>query len=1089
MSVGKFSNSLSSATVENSASFIQLNFDFTLFKTEAPSEYKPVGQALSTYRRLNAETGAAHRTARKLGWLFEQVIPDTPELLKAYGLRVCDILRKPGINPTGSTADGPFREYVGADCTSLWAAATSGIPALGVHLLACMLARAWDAKIATAIWVELVKARQAEVLSKLGQNYNVSKASEMAARQDFLRSELAEWDTSARAWLARADEAQTSQRDQYLLIVKNVSLMTGNNTSPYRNVISAWTHAMITMERHLEGISQQVSDGGILYAISAWHLFPDLVYFGSGVKHIRFSDPLFTRHAVITLGLHEIASSPENSGPHWSLALSDLRFYGDPVPVESQEDRTRVSILQFQIILLGSVLESWRVPLNERLNAIKWVCALWTYLETTSPFDREDMPFSIHTSWLAGLAKAANHVLLARDEALEQCEDYLSHGERWGSRFLLDLNRQYQELRPYFGLCNPSIMASLQEPLDIDAGVEYLRQLAKHMGLKDNEAIICYSDRRIGYYEYCTAVSHSDPIHGDTHARWIKIRKISQGLQKYDTDFYPPCYKESAASRGSGDIDIDFRINMLRGRGEQCFEIGVDSLHDEDIFAPQDSYGLRKKVRVLLWDNPAPLFADIVDDSHVWSSKDDNANHCSCLAPPKPTMQADENSQSIHSRRPRFTLYKSTNTIDRRENFDFYIRTDSEHVNQIVAYDSRLSQAIHQSLAPSVGCQWLQSSLPHPNRVWDYIQCFAQSKTEPGLALPEQILTPSGLDWEISHGRAADLISNNIMSKQPADWLRSLELVRVIDEIYKRLPGATISLEVIEYPLIEAHWTAIPHTPKDFEARGVTYARGTGAMLKKMDRESSLACVAMMQTGVSNIKPSDLKEVMAMSSANSIFVAASLLTDPHEIVVPWDIRHIIGNVGYPGLNLMVAPAGVLRICRPKNEVQPLSNRSGYNYKREDKFNGSSLHLSFTGQRFPLVTTDIDTIDQDVFYLQSVVSLWDDGKHIADLNMLNIERENITRVNLDCHCAEAQTQAEGMDVRALDSWQDILRRPQRTAIMRAYQNWSARLAAMALLIQQEKGHIVAILGKEPLCWKCLKDVFAEPEPHLPEILID
>lgn len=73
---------------------------------------------------------------------------------------------------------------------------------------------------------------------------------------------------------------------------------------------------MITMEKHFQGIPQRASDGGILYAISSWHIFPDLAYFGNGVKQIRFSDPVFTRPATITLGLEEITASPENSSPH-----------------------------------------------------------------------------------------------------------------------------------------------------------------------------------------------------------------------------------------------------------------------------------------------------------------------------------------------------------------------------------------------------------------------------------------------------------------------------------------------------------------------------------------------------------------------------------------------------------------------------------------------------------------------------------------------------------------------------------------------------------------------------------------------------
>jgi hypothetical protein len=56
-----------------------------------------------------------------------------------------------------------------------------------------------------------------------------------------------------------------------------------------------------------------------------------------------------------------------------------------------------------------------------------------------------------------------------------------------------------------------------------------------------------------------------------------------------------------------------------------------------------------------------------------------------------------------------------------------------------------------------------------------------------------------------------------------------------------------------------------------------------------------------------------------------------------------------------------------------------------------------LHLSFTGQRFPVIATDMDTIDQAIFDLQSVVSLWEGGEHIADLNILDIQRKELTRV--------------------------------------------------------------------------------------------
>lgn len=683
------------------------------------------------------------------------------------------------------------------------------------------------------------------------------------------------------------------------------------------------------------------------------------------------------------------------------------------------------------------------MPTHERIDNIKWIDALWNYLEATCPFEKEAMPLSVCTSWLSCLAKAARYFLSSNDDARAVYEDYLSHGEEWASRFLLDSD---QELRPYFGLCNPLIMAALQEPLDIDAGVEYFRQLAKSIGLKDYEAIICYShtSQRKHYVEYCTAVPHSDPIRGDSHARWIKIRDREDPSKK-GLDLQYMSHGDPGAVFGPHDIDLDFRIDMLRKRGEQCFQLMGDSLHDRPIFTLVSREN-PKRATFLVWEDAAPLFCTLDVASHTWCSDSGELKHCSCLTPQKVTL--------LNAPIPIFDCYKSTSDGQQQYNLDLFVRTGLDFRIPETTYNERIYNITRQSISPAAGAHWLSSSQPNSTRVWDYIQCYADAG--PKLSLPEQVSTANGLGWEHSRALAADLISNIIMSKPPTDWFRSLELIGVIDEIYSRMHGATISLGVIEYPLLEAYWTALSYPPhSEAGRREETHIRGTGDMLAQMSREHSMACIAMMQTGVSNLDPSDLSQVMAMSSDNSIFVAASLLTDPHTKVRPQDIRHIIGNVGYPGLNLMIGPPGCLRISRPKNEVQTLSNTSRHSWTRQDKFGGSSLHLSFTGKRFPLVTTDEDTIDQDIFHLQSVVSLWDNRKHIADLDMLRLEKEGVSRISLNCLCAEIQQEPNGMEVMTLDSWRDILRPPRRRlAIVRAHQNLCARLAAVALCLQRE-----------------------------------
>ena len=158
-SLSRISNSFVSASNENTLALANFNFDFSLVKFEAPQEFAPLGSALSLTRKKNAEDGTVHQLARKLGALFEQMVPSTPNLIRAYGARASEIIQAPGINPKGSKADGPFQNYVGADATSVWAAATSGPASLAVLLLASILARIFDDAKITEIRPELTLLR------------------------------------------------------------------------------------------------------------------------------------------------------------------------------------------------------------------------------------------------------------------------------------------------------------------------------------------------------------------------------------------------------------------------------------------------------------------------------------------------------------------------------------------------------------------------------------------------------------------------------------------------------------------------------------------------------------------------------------------------------------------------------------------------------------------------------------------------------------------------------------------------------------------------------------------------------------------
>ncbi len=199
-SFGKLTNTFLQASQETTVALANLNFDFALIKYDAPEEYRGLGEALSMRRKDVAENGAVHVTARKLGALFGSAIPQVPSLIHAYGLRASEVAKQPTVNPKGTARQGIFADHVGADGTSIWAAATSGTDAVTMHLLACLLARIWRREEAVSIWCELVEHRKAHlqaVISEQGGS-TLSVSDLTASRIEISRSQLDEWDASAR---------------------------------------------------------------------------------------------------------------------------------------------------------------------------------------------------------------------------------------------------------------------------------------------------------------------------------------------------------------------------------------------------------------------------------------------------------------------------------------------------------------------------------------------------------------------------------------------------------------------------------------------------------------------------------------------------------------------------------------------------------------------------------------------------------------------------------------------------------------------------------------------------------------------------
>lgn len=507
--ISRFTSALLAGSQENTLALAAVNFDFSLYKVEAPAEYQALGACLSKNRRNLAESGSQHVTARRLGALFRTEIPPAPALsalLKAYGSRVSDIAK----HTATSQSEKPsiFTEYTGIDGTSIWAAATSGREELCMQLLACMLARFWTAPEAISIWCELIETRK--------QNLETSESQhdfqQIAALQaNVSRENIADWDASARSWLRTADTVHLKQHTQLRLIMENIQVNVNTKAKTYESVLEAWISAITAADNLIKGVAQKTHTGAVLLGLSAWHLYPDLLTYSSEFQEVRQKDPLFGAGGLLTVGL-EVAPGTE-AGVRWSLPLAKLRYYGEPVVVTKYIDPhdDRVSYEDLMLIILGSLLANWQIA----EAAQKETCQLLQQLLL---------------SWINSrfpTARLFQDLNLACSSYLETISSKKSRTQR-----LVALGKR--QCAQFMAGASPVLYSIIMQPeiyiyciVDINDRIDYLRRTAERAAettgrMKDENWIIEYSesgaeDVQICHYAYATAIARNYPNHAQ---RW-----------------------------------------------------------------------------------------------------------------------------------------------------------------------------------------------------------------------------------------------------------------------------------------------------------------------------------------------------------------------------------------------------------------------------------------------------------------------------------------------------------------------------------------------------------------------------------------
>ncbi len=335
------------------------------------------------------------------------------------------------------------------------------------------------------------------------------------------------------------------------------------------------------------------------------------------------------------------------------------------------------------------------------------------------------------------------------------------------------------------------------------------------------------------------------------------------------------------------------------------------------------------------------------------------------------------------------------------------------------------------------------------------------------MLLDQDYCSRSSLALWFSFSALADSLAGSLLGS--AKYISSLMACASAAEVYKLLPGATISTTVVSQSIDKALWV-----PEEAEV-GILPCR------HRLSKAQIFACIAMLDTGTFNFDPKGLNNVFAISSGNSIYIAGPLLCDPYEIGDRFEVRHIAGNIGRPGLCLLVPP--------PSPKIRKLSpgtwnqlNYAPFDGKQENSFSQTSIHLSFTAYELPLQTetTDQHIVDRPARFVETLVSVYEGGNWVADLDIMSALQSNLVSrfvcqevmmgKSCDCHQSFIDVFGVAHAMVSIDNWEEFLEQSESSdKVVRAHGNWLARLAFTVTTVQQGRP---LILLPNDVCWACL-----------------
>ena len=285
----------------------------------------------------------------------------------------------------------------------------------------------------------------------------------------------------------------------------------------------------------------------------------------------------------------------------------------------------------------------------------------------------------------------------------------------------------------------------------------------------------------------------------------------------------------------------------------------------------------------------------------------------------------------------------------------------------------------------------------------------------------------------------------------PGGYVDSLKAIETANNLYCKLSGAKVHLGVASKLVGGSGWW------EAFSSLGC------------WTLQTALSCIAYFETGGFDISPSYLADrTFAICYASSIFVAGALLRDPLDDNPEVPVERIVGNVGEPGLVILITPPDV-----KTREVELSSWRmvahEPFDGTARTNFDRTSFHLSFTGYKLPIDNNRRSHRETPAYFLETATSIYDRGEWVADVDIIQAAQKWQRVPECTCHDHEQKdihpTQSPFV---AVDTWLELLDPPVQNAVIRAHKNPVGRLATAALAGRLSTWVVIL---PEKFCWTC------------------